>query len=92
MEESIEERSGERRVAAEDLSPVSKALVAGNDRRAVLVALTDELEEPRCCGLLELHVAKLVDDEHRNGVEASLFVTGNSVELRDVDLIEQRVM
>jgi|SRR5271154_1895406 len=71
------------------MAPVRKRFVAGDNRRALFVALADKLEEPGCRGLIELDVSELVDDEQRNIDEMTLFVPGNAVELCDAYLIEE---
>ena len=89
VQKSIDESTRERIIATKDLAPFSEALIAGDDRRSVFVALADELEEPGCRSFFELDVAEFVDDEQRNSVEMSLFVARNAVELCGMDLVEQ---
>ncbi len=48
--EAVEEGSGET-LRAEDLGPFVEGQVAGNDGRAALVALAQDLEEQFCAGL-----------------------------------------
>ena len=48
---------------AEDLGPLVEGQVRGNDDRAALVALGDDLEEQLCAGFAERNEAQLVDDQ-----------------------------
>jgi len=63
VQQAVEDRRGEHRVAGEDLSPFAVALVGGQDDRAVLVALRHDLEEQGSALGLEGQEADLVDDQ-----------------------------
>lgn len=88
VEQPIEQSSSERRIS-EHRTPVGERLVGGHDRRAALVTLTEELEEPDRCRLVELHVAEFIDDEQWHVVEMPLSMTGNPVDLCNPNLIEK---
>ena len=60
--QTVEERAGEALVA-EGGGPFVEGQVRGDDRRALLVALTDEFEHQLGARLRERHEAKLVDDQ-----------------------------
>src|SRR3954463_14829700 len=72
MQDAIEDRGGDHAVA-EDIAPCAKALIAGQNHRAALVATTDQLEEEIRSGAVDRQVADLVDDqEARDGEELQL--------------------
>jgi hypothetical protein len=68
MQEPIEERGGNHRVA-EDLAPLGKAPVGGEDHGAPLVASVDQLEEQAAAIGDDRQVADLVDDQKRGTAE-----------------------
>ena len=68
MQEAVEQRGGDNRIA-EDFSPFRKAAVGGEDHRAFLVASVDELEEQVAAAQDHRQVADLVDDEQREAAE-----------------------
>jgi len=88
VQEPVKQSAGECGVG-EDVAPICKRFVAGDDRRVPLVALADELEEPGCGGFIEFDVAEFVDDEQRHVDEMALLVPGNTVKLSDADLVEE---
>ena len=51
---------------AEDLHPFAEREVGGDDRRAPLVAVGEEVEEQLAAGALEGHEAEFVDDQQRD--------------------------
>ena len=65
MPEPVEQRRGELLVA-EDLHPLAVGEVGGDDRRAPLVAVGEEVEQQLAAGALEGHEAELVDDQQRD--------------------------
>ena len=64
MEESVEQRRGDDRVA-EDVAPFGEAAVGGEDHRTLFVAGIDQLEEQVATAGDDRQVADLVDDEQR---------------------------
>ena len=62
MQEPVEDGRGNDGVT-EELLPVAEAFVRGDDRRALLVAVRDELEEQIGLAALDGQVAGLVDDD-----------------------------
>src|SRR3954466_15003458 len=68
MQQSVEERGGDDRIA-EDLAPFREAAVGGEDHRTFLVAGVDELEEQVAAARSERQVPDLVDDEQRKAAE-----------------------
>jgi hypothetical protein len=77
VDEAVDERGGDHRVA-EDLAPGFEAAVWGDDDRAAFVATRDEREQQVCGLVLERQVADLVDDDQR-------------VALDPLELVVQRV-
>ena len=69
MPEAVERRRGELLIA-EDLHPLAEGEVGGDDRRAALVALGEEVEEELSAGAVEGHEAELVDDQQRYSLVA----------------------
>ena len=64
MEEAVQDGAGHGGVLAEDLVPVAKGFVAGeDDGPLLLVALADDLEEKAGLQMIEFEVADFVDDE-----------------------------
>ena len=57
--EPVEERAGQP-LGAEHACPFLKGQVGGDDGRAALMALAEDLEQQLCPGLGQRHVAKLV--------------------------------
>src|SRR5512132_2723749 len=68
MEEPIEQRRGDDRVA-EDVAPFGEAAVGGEDHRPLFVAGIDQLEEQVAAAGDDRQVADLVDDEQRGAAE-----------------------
>src|SRR5262249_60583266 len=78
MEDAVQDGSGDDAVA-EHLAPAAKALIAGEDHGAALVAAADELKEEVGPGAIDGQVADLVDDKQaghgvnlETGLEAAL--------------------
>jgi hypothetical protein len=69
VDEAVDERGGDHRVA-EDLAPGLEAAVAGDDDRALFVASGDEREDQVRGLAFERQVADLVDDEQAVAVQA----------------------
>ena len=65
MPEAVERRRGELLIA-EDLHPLAEGEVGGDDRRAPLVAVGEQVEEQFSAGPLEGHEAEFVDDQQRD--------------------------
>ncbi len=63
--EAVEQRRGELLVA-EDAYPLVEGEVGGDDRRATLVAVGEEVEQQLAAGALEGHEAEFVDDQQRD--------------------------
>ena len=68
VHEPVDGRHRHGRVG-EDLAPLAEGLVAGDDQRAALVALGDELEQHAGLGLILPHVAQIVEDQAIEAVE-----------------------
>ena len=62
MGEPVEERAGQP-FGAEDLGPFVEGEIRGHQRRRLLIALGEDLEQPLSAGLRQRHVAELVDDQ-----------------------------
>ena len=62
MSETVQQGTGQP-LRAEDLGPLVKGQVGGDQNRTSLVSLTEDLEEELRAGLGEWDEAKLVDDE-----------------------------
>src|SRR5712691_4845250 len=89
VQEPVEDRRSEN-VVAEDLAPLPDELVGGDEKAALLVAASDELEEEMRRSLLEGQIAELVDDQELGlGVEGEL-VGELAVELGAGERTEQR--
>jgi hypothetical protein len=48
---------------AEDLRPVGKRQVGGDEQRGILVKLADQMEQQLAAGLAERQIAEFVDDD-----------------------------
>ena len=57
VQQPVQYRRGDDRVAAEDLSPLAVGFVGGEDDRSLLVTAADHLEEERRCVLIQGQVA-----------------------------------
>src|SRR3546814_15284094 len=68
MEQSIEERGGDDRIA-EHLAPFGKAAVGGEDHGAAFIAGVDQLEEQVAAAGDDRQVADLVDDQQGRSAE-----------------------
>ena len=73
MDEPVDQRGGDHRVA-EDFAPGLESAVAGEDDRAAFVAARDEREEQVRGLALQWQVADLVDDDEAVAFEAFEFV------------------
>jgi hypothetical protein len=67
VEKPVEDRRGDDRVA-EELLPIAEALVRGQDRRAFLVPVRDELEEQIGLPAVDGQIPGLVDDDETGAV------------------------
>ena len=67
VEETVEDGGSDAAVVVEDRRPQLVGLVGGQDDRASLVALADDLEEEIGTGLVEGQVSKLVHAEQVRG-------------------------
>jgi len=81
MQKSIEDRRGDDRVA-EELLPIDEALVRGQDRRAFLVPVGDELEKQIRLPAVHGQITGLVDDDE-TGAVISLGLALGLLELAD---------
>jgi hypothetical protein len=81
MEEAVEERSGDDRVA-EDLAPLGEAAVGGQDHRALFVAGVDQLKEQAAAIGDDRQVADLVDNQERGAAEEADLVAQRTFALR----------
>ena len=64
VEQAVEQRGCDDRIA-EDVAPLGKSTIGGEDHGAALVACGDELEEQVAAAGHDGQVADLVDDEQR---------------------------
>ena len=87
MDESIDERGRDHRVA-EDFAPSLEAAVAGDDDRPALVAARDEGEEQVRGLAFEWEVADLVDDDQAVALDASEFVVEGVAVLRGFEAVD----
>ena len=71
MREPIEQRAGES-FRSKDRGPLIEWQIAGDQRGATLVALTEHLEEQFRTNGGERHVAQFIDDQQLDGVEVFL--------------------
>ena len=71
MQEPVEHGAGQRAVVVEDFGPVFIGLVGGQQDRALLVALADDLEEQVGADLVDGQVAQFIHREDR-GLEVAL--------------------
>ena len=62
MGQPIEQRASQP-LGAEDLGPFVEGQIRGHQRRCLLVALGEDLEQQLGAGLRQRHVAELVDDQ-----------------------------
>jgi len=67
MEKPVEDGRGDDRVA-EELLPIAEALIRGQDRRAFLVPVRDELEEQIGLPAVDGQIPGLVDDDETGAV------------------------
>ena len=75
MEEPVQDGRGDDRVA-EKLLPVDEALVGGQDRRALLVPVGDELEKEISLAAVDREITDLVDDDQAGREERLPFALG----------------
>ena len=73
MSETVQQSAGQP-LRAEDLGPLVKGQVGGDQNRTSLVSLTEDLEEELRAGLGERDEAKLVDDEQLEACQLLLKV------------------
>ena len=86
--EPVEERAGEA-LRAEHLGPLVERQVGGDQDRAALVALGENLEQQLGAGLGERHETQLVDDEELEVGELLLEPQELSVIARFHELVDQ---
>jgi hypothetical protein len=84
--QAVENGAGEA-LRAEDLGPFVEGQVRGDDDRAALVALGDDLEEQLGAGLAERHEAEFVDDQQLLAGEGLL----QALQAAFVDRLDQLV-
>jgi hypothetical protein len=87
VDESVDERCGDHRVA-EDLAPGLEAAVGGDDDRAAFIAARDEREEQVGGLAFERQVADLVDDDQRVALDAAQFVVQRVAVLRLLETVD----
>ena len=63
MEQPIQDGRGQGAVIVEDLGPLLKGAVRGNNDRALLIAQRDDLEQQIGAGLVNGEVAKFIKDQ-----------------------------
>src|SRR5437016_548051 len=63
MQQPVEHRRGQHRIAGEGLIPGAEGEVGGQDRRSLLVTLGDDLEEQVGLFAPQRQVADLIDDQ-----------------------------
>jgi hypothetical protein len=73
VQEPVEERGSDHRVA-EDLAPLGKAPVGGEDHRAPFIASIDQLEEQTAAIGEDRQVADLIDDQECGAAEEANLV------------------
>ena len=61
VQQAIEQRRRQGTVVVKDLRPVLEGPVAGNDRRAALIALADDLEEAIGAELIDRQIPQFVN-------------------------------
>src|SRR5271154_837217 len=71
VSEAIEQRAGEA-LGGEHAGPLVEGQIAGDDDRAALVALAEDLEQQLGASRREGHVAQLVDDQQLVAGELAL--------------------
>jgi len=89
MEQSVEDGRGDHGVT-EQLLPVHEALVRGQDRRVLLIAVGDELEEQMRLPAVHGQVPHLVHDDQASR-EERFALTLRLLELRDQRLHRREV-
>src|SRR5713101_1073573 len=65
MQQPIQDGGGQRVVLVEDLGPLLKGPVRGNNNCSLLIAQRDDLEEQISAGLVNGKVAEFIEDEQR---------------------------
>src|SRR3546814_6923715 len=88
MEQSIEERGGDDRIA-EHLAPFGKAAVGGEDHGAAFIAGVDQLEEQVAAAWDDRQVADLVDDQQGRSAEEADALRQTTLALGAGELAEQ---
>src|SRR3546814_5206946 len=88
MEQSIEERGGDDRIA-EHLAPFGKAVVGGEDHGAAFIAGVDQLEEQVAAAGDDRQVADLVDDQQGRSAEEADALRQTALALGAGELAEQ---
>jgi hypothetical protein len=86
MQEAIEQGGGERAVVVEDLRPALVDAVGCDDRAAVLIAATDDLEEQIGAGFIDRQIAELV-----NQYEVALGISPNIRALQRCSFLSREV-
>ena len=89
MGEAIEQRASEP-LGAEHAGPLVEGQVAGDDDRAALVALAEDLEQQLGTGLCERNVAQFVDDQQLVACELTLQAQQTLFIASFVKVVDQR--
>src|ERR1700733_2926502 len=77
---------------AEDLRPVGKREVGGDEQRGVLVKLADQMEQQLAAGLAERQIAEFVDDDDvvaQQHLGQPAAAAGSFLQLELIDQIDQ---
>ena len=70
MGEAIQQRRRELFVTGKDGHPLGKREISGDDRRAPLIAIRDQIEEQLAADAVKRDEAQLIDDEDVDPQEA----------------------
>jgi hypothetical protein len=92
MEEPVEQRGGDNRIA-EDVTPFGKAAIGGEDHRAFFVAGVDELEEQVAAARGDRQVADFVNHQQRTAAQEAYLLAQDAFTFgfgQDGDEVGQR--
>ena len=67
VQQAVQQGGCQRTVIVEDLGPVLEHAVGGDDNGALLIALTDDLEQQIGAVFIDRQVAQLIDNQKRGG-------------------------
>ncbi|MEQ8983065.1 MAG: hypothetical protein RL846_34295, partial [Deltaproteobacteria bacterium] len=72
VRETVEQRGRELLVVGEDLGPFAEGEVRGDEHRAALVPLCNQVEEHLASGAVEGHEAELVEDQELRASDSQM--------------------